>query len=42
MLTVVADVEGKGVGSAMVMANLQATLHALIRTSTRSSASWNL
>jgi sigma-B regulation protein RsbU (phosphoserine phosphatase) len=30
MLTVVADVEGKGVGSAMVMANLQATLHALI------------
>jgi sigma-B regulation protein RsbU (phosphoserine phosphatase) len=30
MLTVVADVEGKGVGSAMVMANLQATLHALL------------
>ena len=30
MLNVVADVEGKGVGSAMVMANLQATLHALI------------
>ena len=30
MLAVVADVEGKGVGSAMVMANLQATLHALI------------
>jgi len=30
MLTVVADVEGKGVGSAMVMANLQATLHALV------------
>jgi len=30
LLTVVADVEGKGVGSAMVMANLQATLHALI------------
>lgn len=29
-LTVVADVEGKGVGSAMVMANLQATLHALL------------
>lgn len=28
-LAVVADVEGKGVGSAMVMANLQATLHAL-------------
>jgi len=28
--TVVADVEGKGVGSAMVMANLQATLHALL------------
>ena len=27
---VVADVEGKGVGSAMVMANVQATLHALI------------
>jgi phosphoserine phosphatase RsbU/P len=30
LLNVVADVEGKGVGSAMVMANLQATLHALI------------
>jgi sigma-B regulation protein RsbU (phosphoserine phosphatase) len=30
MLAVVADVEGKGVGSAMVMANLQATLHALL------------
>jgi phosphoserine phosphatase RsbU/P len=30
MLMVVADVEGKGVGSAMVMANLQATLHALL------------
>jgi phosphoserine phosphatase RsbU/P len=30
ILTVVADVEGKGVGSAMVMANLQATLHALL------------
>jgi sigma-B regulation protein RsbU (phosphoserine phosphatase) len=30
MLAVVADVEGKGVGSAMVMANLQATLHALV------------
>lgn len=30
MLTVVADVEGKGVSSAMVMANLQATLHALM------------
>jgi sigma-B regulation protein RsbU (phosphoserine phosphatase) len=30
LLTVVADVEGKGVGSAMVMANLQATLHALV------------
>ncbi|MGD0305684.1 MAG: GAF domain-containing SpoIIE family protein phosphatase [Candidatus Acidiferrales bacterium] len=30
MLIVVADVEGKGVGSAMVMANLQATLHALL------------
>lgn len=30
MLAVVADVEGKGVSSAMVMANLQATLHALI------------
>jgi sigma-B regulation protein RsbU (phosphoserine phosphatase) len=30
MLTVVADVEGKGVSSAMVMANLQATLHALV------------
>jgi sigma-B regulation protein RsbU (phosphoserine phosphatase) len=30
MLVVVADVEGKGVGSAMVMANLQATLHALL------------
>jgi len=29
-LMVVADVEGKGVGSAMVMANLQATLHALL------------
>jgi phosphoserine phosphatase RsbU/P len=29
-LAVVADVEGKGVGSAMVMANLQATLHALV------------
>ena len=29
-LAVVADVEGKGVGSAMVMANLQATLHALL------------
>ncbi len=29
-MTVVADVEGKGVGSAMVMANLQATLHALL------------
>ena len=29
-LVVVADVEGKGVGSAMVMANLQATLHALL------------
>jgi sigma-B regulation protein RsbU (phosphoserine phosphatase) len=30
MLAVVADVEGKGVSSAMVMANLQATLHALL------------
>jgi sigma-B regulation protein RsbU (phosphoserine phosphatase) len=30
ILAVVADVEGKGVGSAMVMANLQATLHALL------------
>jgi phosphoserine phosphatase RsbU/P len=30
ILIVVADVEGKGVGSAMVMANLQATLHALL------------
>lgn len=30
MLVVVADVEGKGVSSAMVMANLQATLHALL------------
>ncbi|MGH9776446.1 MAG: PP2C family protein-serine/threonine phosphatase [Candidatus Acidiferrales bacterium] len=30
LLTVVADVEGKGVSSAMVMANLQATLHALL------------
>ena len=30
MLTVVADVEGKGVSSAMIMANLQATLHALL------------
>ncbi len=30
VLIVVADVEGKGVGSAMVMANLQATLHALL------------
>jgi sigma-B regulation protein RsbU (phosphoserine phosphatase) len=30
MLNVVADVEGKGVGSAMVMANLQASLHALV------------
>ena len=30
ILMVVADVEGKGVGSAMVMANLQATLHALL------------
>src|SRR6202522_3745833 len=30
MLIVVADVEGKGGGSAMVMANLQATLHALL------------
>ena len=30
LLMVVADVEGKGVGSAMVMANLQATLHALV------------
>jgi phosphoserine phosphatase RsbU/P len=30
MMVVVADVEGKGVGSAMVMANLQATLHALL------------
>ena len=30
MLAVVADVEGKGVSSAMVMANLQATLHALV------------
>ncbi len=29
-LAVVADVEGKGVGSAMVMANLQATMHALV------------
>ena len=30
MLTVVADVEGKGVASALVMANLQATLRALV------------
>lgn len=30
MLAVVADVEGKGVGSALVMANLQATLRALV------------
>ena len=30
MLMVVADVAGKGVGSAMVMANVQATLHALL------------
>ncbi len=30
MLAVVADVEGKGIGSAMIMANLQATLHALL------------
>jgi phosphoserine phosphatase RsbU/P len=29
LLTVIADVEGKGVGSALVMANLHATLHAL-------------
>ncbi len=31
LLAVVADVEGKGVSSAMVMANLQATLHALLQ-----------
>lgn len=31
LIFVVADVEGKGVASAMVMANLQATLHALLR-----------
>lgn len=30
MLLVVADVEGKGVGSALVMSNLQATLRALV------------
>lgn len=30
LLLVVADVEGKGVGSAMVMSNLQATLRALV------------
>lgn len=30
MLTVIADVEGKGVASALVMANLQATLRALV------------
>ncbi len=30
LMTVVADVEGKGIGSAMIMANVQATLHALI------------
>jgi sigma-B regulation protein RsbU (phosphoserine phosphatase) len=30
LLTVVADVEGKGVASALVMANLQATLRALV------------
>jgi len=30
LLVVVADVEGKGVSSAMVMSNLQATLHALV------------
>jgi sigma-B regulation protein RsbU (phosphoserine phosphatase) len=29
LLAVIADVEGKGVGSALVMANLHATLHAL-------------
>lgn len=31
LVFVVADVEGKGVASAMVMANLQATLHALLK-----------
>jgi len=31
LLTVVADVEGKGVASALVMANLQATLRALVK-----------
>jgi serine phosphatase RsbU (regulator of sigma subunit) len=30
MLTVIADVEGKGVASALVMANLQATMRALV------------
>ncbi|MBI1739213.1 MAG: SpoIIE family protein phosphatase, partial [Acidobacteria bacterium] len=30
LLLVIADVEGKGVASALVMANLQATLHALV------------
>lgn len=30
LLVVVADVEGKGIGSAMVMSNLQATLRALV------------
>ncbi|MGH6933676.1 MAG: PP2C family protein-serine/threonine phosphatase [Dongiaceae bacterium] len=30
MLTVIADVEGKGVASALVMANLQATIRALV------------
>ncbi len=30
LLTVIADVEGKGVSSALVMSNLQATLHALV------------
>ncbi len=30
LLVVIADVEGKGVSSAMVMSNLQATLHALV------------
>ncbi len=31
LLTVIADVEGKGVASALVMANLQATLRALVQ-----------
>src|SRR5258708_35057517 len=30
LLIVVADVEGKGAASALVMANVQATLHALV------------